>query len=60
MIRDAYHMLPDTHGLVKVQGVREDTLSNMSLLLTLNQWGFTKHTYWPSKPRFPKFHQRDL
>ena len=57
MIRDAYHMLPATHGLVRVQGVEEDTPSNMFLLSTLNRWSFTEHTFWPSKPRLPKFPQ---
>ena len=60
MIRDAYHMLPATHGLVRVQGVGEDTPSNMSLLSTLNRWSFIEHIFWPSKPRLPKFPQRDL
>ena len=50
VIRDAYHMLPATHRLVRVQGVVEDMPSNMFLLSTLNQWSFTKHTSWPSKP----------
>ena len=36
VIRDAYHMLLATHELVRVQGVGEDTPSNMSLLSTLN------------------------
>ena len=53
-------MLPDTHGLVRVQGVEEDMPSNMFLLSTLNHWNFTEHTSWPSKPRLPKFPQRDL
>ena len=35
MIRDAYHILPTTHGLVKVQGIGEDMPSNMFLLSTL-------------------------
>ena len=55
VIRDAYHMLPATYGLVRVQGVEEDTPSNMFLLSTLNRWSFTEHTSWPSKPRLPKF-----
>ena len=55
VIRDAYHMLPATHGLVRVQGVEEDTPSNMFLLSTLNHWSFTEHTSWPSKPRLLKF-----
>ena len=24
-------------------------------LSTLNHWSFTKHTFWPSKPRLPRF-----
>ena len=60
VIRDAYYMLPATHGLVRVQGVREDTPSNMFLLSTLNRQSVTEHTSWPSKPRLPKFPQRDL
>ena len=48
-------MLPATYELVRVQGVEEDTPSNMFLLLTLNRWSFTEHTSWPSKPRLPKF-----
>ena len=28
-------------------------------LSTLNHWSFTKHTFWPSKPRLPKFPQWD-
>ena len=60
VIRDAYHMLPATHSLVRVQGIGKDTPNNMSLLSTLNRWSFTKHTSWPSKPRLPKFPQRDL
>ena len=36
MIREAYHMLLVTHGLVRVQGVGEDTPNNMFLLSTLN------------------------
>ena len=44
VMRDSYHMLPATHRLVRVQGVGEDTPSNMSLLSTLNRWSFTKHT----------------
>jgi len=36
VIRDAYHMLPDTHKLIKVQEVGEDTPNNMFLLSTLN------------------------
>ena len=60
VIRDAYHMLPTIHGLVRVQGVEEDTPSNMFLLSTLNRWSFTEHTFWPSKPRLPKFPQGDL
>ena len=44
VIRDVYHMLFVTHELVKVQGVGEDTLSNMFILLTLNCWSFTEHT----------------
>ena len=47
-------MLPATHGLVRVQRVRQYTPSNMSLLSTLNCWGFIEHTSWPSKPRRPK------
>ena len=50
MIRDAYHILPTAHGLVRVQGVGEDTPSNMSLISTLNCWNFTEHTFWPFKP----------
>ena len=38
MIRDAYHMLLAMHGLVRVQGIEEDTPSNMFILLTLNCW----------------------
>ena len=60
VIRDAYHMLPATHGLVKVQEVEEETPSNMFLLSTLNWWSFTEHSSWPSKPRLSKFPQRDL
>ena len=60
VMRDAYHMLPVTHELVRVQGVEEDTPSNMFLLSTLNCWSFTEHTSWPSKPRLLKFPQRDL
>ena len=60
VIRDAYHMLPTTHGLVRIQGVGEDTPNNMSFLSTLNHWSFTEHTSWPSKPRLPKFPQKDL
>ena len=60
VIRDAYHMIPATHGLIRVQGVEEDTPSNMFLLSTLKRWSFTEHTSWPSKPRLPKFPQRDL
>ena len=48
-------MLPTTHGLVRVQGVGEDTPNNMSFLSTLNHWTFTEHTSWPSKPQLPKF-----
>ena len=43
-------MLPATHGLIRVQGVGEDTPSNMSLISTLNCWNFTEHTFWPFKP----------
>ena len=43
VIRDAYHMIPATHGLIRVQGVEEDTPSNMFLLSTLNHWSFTEH-----------------
>ena len=50
VIKDAYHMLPATYGLVRDQGVEEDTPSNMFLLSTLNHWSFTKHTSWPFKP----------
>ena len=53
-------MLPAIHRLVRVQGVGEDTPSNMFLLLTLNCWSFTEHISWLSKPRLPKFPQRDL
>ena len=53
-------MLPVTHGLVRVQGVEEDTLSNMFLLSTLNRWSFTEHTSWPFKPRLLKFPQKGL
>ena len=28
-------------------------------LSTLNHWSFTEHTFWPSKPRLPKFPQWD-
>ena len=31
----------------------------MFLLSTLNCWNFIEHTFWPSKPRLPKFLQRD-
>ena len=31
VIRDVYHMLLATHGLVRVYGVGEDTLNNMFL-----------------------------
>ena len=55
VIRDAYHTLPATHELIKVQGVGEDTTSNMSLLSTLNLWRFTEYTSWPFKPQLPKF-----
>ena len=55
VIRDAYHMLPIIHELVRVLGVGEDTPSNMFPLSTLNRWSFTEHTSWPSKPRLPKF-----
>ena len=55
VIREAYHMLPTTHGLVRVQGVGEEMPSNMFLLSTLNRWSFTEHTSWPSKPQLPKF-----
>ena len=34
-IRDAYNMIPATHGLIGVQGVEEDTPSNMFLLSTI-------------------------
>ena len=37
VIRDAYHMLPAIHGLVRVQGVGEDRPSNIFLLSTLNR-----------------------
>ena len=50
MIRDAYHLFFATYGLVRVQGVGEDTPNNMSLLSILNHWNFTKRTSWPSKP----------
>ena len=53
-------MLPVTHKLIKVQEVGENTPSNIFLLSTLNRWSFTEHTSWPSKPRLPKFSQRDL
>ena len=53
-------MLPATHGLIRVQGVGEDTPSNLSFLSTLNRWSFIEHTSWPSKPQLPKFPQRDL
>ena len=59
MIRNAYHMLPITHGLIKVQGVGEDMPSNMFLLSTLNCCSFTEHTFWPSKSWLPKFLQKD-
>ena len=59
VIREAYHMLPTTHGLVRVQGVGEEMPSNMFLLSTLNRWSFTEHTSWSSKPRLSKFPQRD-
>ena len=36
VIKYAYHMLPATHELVIVQGVEEDTPSNMFLLSTFN------------------------
>ena len=36
VIREAYYMLPTTHGLVRIQGVGEDTPNNMSFLSTLN------------------------
>ena len=60
MTRDAYHMLPVTHGLIKVQRVGEDMPSNMPLLSTLNRWSFTEHTSWLSKPRLPKFPPKRL
>ena len=44
VIKDTYYMLPATHGLVIIQGVEEDTPSNMFLLSTLNRWSFTEHT----------------
>ena len=50
VIREVYHMLPTTHGLVRVQGVGEDMLSNMFPLSTLNRRSFTEHTSSPSKP----------
>ena len=50
-------MLPVTHELARVQGVEEDTSSNMFLLSTLNRWNFTEHASWPSKPWLPKFPQ---
>ena len=28
-------------------------------LSTLNHWSFTEHTFWPSKPRLPKFPRWD-
>ena len=60
MIRDAYHMLPAIHRLVRVQEVGEDTPSNMFLLSTLNRWNFTEHTSWPSKPLLLKFPPKRL
>ena len=44
VIRDAYHMLPVTHELIRIYGVGEDMPSNMFLLSTLNRWSFTEHT----------------
>ena len=59
VIWETYQMLPITHWLVKVQGIREDTSSNMFPLSTLNRWSFTKHTFWPSKPQLSKFSRWD-
>ena len=53
-------MLPITHWLIRVQGIGEDMPNNMFPLSTLNQWSFTKHLSWPSKPWLPKFLRWDL
>ena len=53
-------MLPATYGLVRVQGIGEDTPTNMSLLSTLNRWSFTEHNSWPSKPQLPKISPKQL
>ena len=49
-------MLLIAHWLVRAQGIREDTPSNM---LSFINFESLEHTFWPSKPRLPKFPRWD-
>ena len=56
VIWEAYQMLPTTYWPIRVQGIGEDMPSKTCFpLSTLNYLNFIEHTFWPSKPRLPKF-----
>ena len=52
MLTICYPLHTDSLEFRELKKTRQATCFFLS---TLNHWSFSEHTYWPSKPRLPKF-----